>query len=312
MYETHFGLKQRPFRSTPDNDSYYPATHHERALARLQHALRDDEGLILLTGAPGIGKTLLCHRLLEMIGGEVTCAFLTNSHVHDQAGLFQAILYDLSLPHEGRTEQELRLALTDHLLKNFGSGRRGLIIIDEAQHLGADLLEELRLLGNLESRHGKAVQVILAAQPSMEDRLRHPELAGFRQRLAVRLRLEPLDANEAGDYLFHQLRMASGKPESILSSEAVELLVRAAHGIPRVLNQAAHQALTLACEAGQRTVDAEAVLEALALLELEAESSESASSIYPAVVPVDDAESSVEVEEEAGNSGRLLIPARPA
>ena len=112
------------------------------------------------------------------------------------------------------------------------------------------LLEELRLLGNMESRQGKAVQVILAAQPSLEDLLRRSNLASFRQRLAVRARLEPLDVHEAADYLFHQLRLAGGKPERILATEAVEVLARGARGIPRLLNQAAHQALTLACEAG--------------------------------------------------------------
>ncbi len=326
MYESHFGLKQRPFRSTPDSDSYYPATGHERALARLQQALRDDEGLLLLLGAPGTGKTLLCHRLLELIGHEVTCAFLTNSHLHDRAGLLQAILYDLSLPYEGRSEQELRLALTDFLLKNFGSGRRGLILLDEAQHLSADLLEELRLLGNLEARHGKAVQVVLVGQLSMEDRLRQPELAGFRQRLAVRVRLEALDAHEAADYLYHQLRLAGGRPEQIVAPEAVELLARAAQCVPRVLNQAAHQALTLACEAGNRTVDAEAVLEALALLGLEAEPSEDVGETYPNLVAEEETDpaaqgpvlsfgavrTEVADSEEDDYGQRLVPPSRPA
>src|SRR5262249_21419088 len=111
MYEAHFGFRERPFRATPDTACYYPATSPEQALARLLQALRDDEGMVLLTGEPGTGKTLLCHCLLERLGPEVTSAFLTNSHVSDAAGLLQAILYDLSLPYEKRTEQELRLAL---------------------------------------------------------------------------------------------------------------------------------------------------------------------------------------------------------
>src|SRR5208337_4845199 len=101
---------------------------------------------------PGMGKTLLCHRFLERLGTEPITAFLTNSHVGDRAGLLQALLFELSLPHQGRSEQEMRLALTECLLQNFQSGRRTLLLIDEAQHLGVDHLEELRLLGNLEAR----------------------------------------------------------------------------------------------------------------------------------------------------------------
>src|SRR5438128_5857101 len=114
MYETRFGLRQRPFPATPDPTCYYPATGHERSLAQIQQAIADDDGLVLLTGEPGTGKTLLCHCLLERLGSEISCAFLTNSHFRDRTSLFQAILYDLSLPYEGRSEQELRLAFTDY------------------------------------------------------------------------------------------------------------------------------------------------------------------------------------------------------
>src|SRR5262245_30972090 len=132
MYESHFGLRRRPFRPTPDSTCYYPATAHEHCLTRLAQALADDEGMVLLTGAPGLGKTLLCHCLLERLEGEVTSAFLTNTHFRDRTGLLQAILYDLSLPYEGRGEQELRLALTDHLLQNYQAGRRTVLVVDEA------------------------------------------------------------------------------------------------------------------------------------------------------------------------------------
>src|SRR5262249_30354161 len=138
----HFGLRQRPFRSTPDSATYYPATTHEQALDRLVHGLEAGEAILLLTGDPGTGKTLLCHRLFERLGTEMTSAFVTNSHVGDRSGLLQAILFELSLPYEGRSQQEMRLALTDFLLKNYGAGRRALLVIDEAQHLAPDVLEE--------------------------------------------------------------------------------------------------------------------------------------------------------------------------
>jgi type II secretory pathway predicted ATPase ExeA len=264
MYQTHFGLRQRPFRATPDTGFYYPATGHERALAQILQAVADEEGLVLLTGEPGTGKTLLGHCLLERLGADIACAFLTNSHFRDRSSLFQAILYDLSLPYEGRSEQELRLTVTDCLLKNCSAGRRTLLLIDEAQHLSVDLLEELRLFGNLEGRSSKAIQVILAALPWVEPSLRRPELAALYQRLAVRVRLEPLDVHEAADYLVHQLRTAGGRPEKIISDEALEILARGGKGVPRLLNQAAHHALVLAHAGEAGEIDAEVALEALA------------------------------------------------
>jgi type II secretory pathway predicted ATPase ExeA len=268
MYETHFGLRQRPFRAIPDSAAYYPATAHEQALARIHQAITDDEGLILLTGEPGTGKTLLCHCLLERLGPGVASAFVTNSHFPNRAGLLQAVLYDLSLPYQGQGEQELRLALTDYLLKNCQEGRRAVLVVDEAQHLTPDLLEELRLLGNLEAQEAKAIQVVLAGQPALEKTLRRPELAAFNQRALVRARLQPLDVHEAADYLVHQLRAAGGRPEAIISDEALEVLARGTKGVPRVLNQAAHQALNLGQSAGADLVDAEVALDALAALGL--------------------------------------------
>jgi type II secretory pathway predicted ATPase ExeA len=271
MYEEHFGLRQRPFPATPDPAAYYAATSHERALARLLAGLGAGEGLLLVTGAPGTGKTLLGHLLLERLGGGGNTAFLTNGHLRDRTGLLQALLYDLSLPYQGQGEQEARLALTDHLLQTFAAGRRTVLLVDEAHHLSADLLEELRLLGNLEGRSGKALQVVLLGLPALLETLRLPELAAFRQRLAVRVELLPLALQEAADYLLHHLRVAGGRPERVLADEALELLARATGGVPRLLNQAAHLALALAQEAGAAQVDIEAALEALHLLGLEAE-----------------------------------------
>jgi type II secretory pathway predicted ATPase ExeA len=268
MYVTRFGLRQRPFPATPDALFYYPATKHEQALQRLTQALEEGEGLALLTGAPGTGKTLLCHRLIERLGEGTAWAFLTNSHLSSRKELLQAILFDLSLPHDGHTEQDLRLRLTDFLLKTYGEGRRTVVVVDEAQHLSPDLLEELRLLGNLEAGRRKALQVVLAAQSEFLQTLRLPELASFNQRLAVRARLDALDGEESIDYVLHQLRTAGGDPDSVFDREALEVLARETQGVPRLISQAAHQAMVLAHLGEADVVDVEAVLEALADLGL--------------------------------------------
>ena len=275
MYEAHFRLKHRPFRSTPVSTSYYSSASHELILARALEALGGEEGLCLLTGLPGTGKTLLCHRLLGRLSEQTNLVFLTNSHFADLSSLLQALLYDLSLPYEGRTEQELRLILTDFLLNQFGEGRRTVVVIDEAQHLTPCLLEELRLWCNLETEDRRAIQVVLAAQPGLLETLRQPELAALSQRLATRLHLEPLSLEESAAYLNHQVRAAGGRPENIFADEALEILCGAAKGLPRMLNHVANQALAVAFQAKVATVDAEVAIEAvLALgLELEAEAS---------------------------------------
>jgi type II secretory pathway predicted ATPase ExeA len=269
MDVSRFGLRQRPFPASPDTACYYPATGHEQALTRLLRGLTDGEGVCVLTGGPGTGKTLLCHLLLERLGTGARSAFLTNSHFRDRVGLLQALLYDLQLPFAGKSEQEMRLALTDHLLEGFAAGKSTVLIVDEVQHLSSDLLEELRLLGNLEARSGKALQVLLVGQPALLTTLRQPEMAPLRQRVVVRTELPELSVDEAADYLLHHVRVAGGRPEAVLQEEAVEVLARQTHGVPRLLNQTAHQALCLAEEAGATEVDAEAALEALARLGLE-------------------------------------------
>jgi general secretion pathway protein A len=279
MIEAHFGLLRRPFTSavTPDLACYYPATAHEDALARLLAGLADGEGVLVLSGDPGLGKTLLAHCLLDRAGlrpgepGEVEAVFLAGPPARDRAGLLQALLYDLSLPHEGRGEQEMRLALIDHLLTRYAGGTHFLLVIDEAHHLGVEQLEELRMLGNLEGHSGKAVQVVLIGQPELLQTLARPELASLRQRIAVKATLAPLPLEEAADYLLHHFRAASGRPEPMIDGEALELLARHTGGVPRLLNQAAHQALRLAAENDLTQVEAEAALEALALLGLSAE-----------------------------------------
>jgi general secretion pathway protein A len=266
MYEHRFGLKRRPFPPTPDTGFYYPSTLHESTLAALGRGLAEDETFVLLTGDAGTGKTLLGFLLLERLQDKVASAFLSNSHFADRAALLQAILYDLGLPYDGGAEQTLRLRLTDQLLKNCAADRRTILIVDEAHHLNADLLEEMRLLANLEGGGGKALQIVLLAHPSLTRTLRQPGLESLHQRMAVRSTLAPLEVEEAYDYLLHHLRLAGGKPEQIFEDTALEAIARGAGGIPRCLNQAAHRAMVLANEGELPKVDAEAALEALSML----------------------------------------------
>ena len=136
MYEKHFGLASRPFRSTPDSARYYPSTGHEQALDQLRQGLANQEGLALLTGEPGMGKTLLCHCLVAREGGDRRCAFLTHSHLPDRLAVLQALAYELGLPHAAIGEQAIRLAITDHLLTHCAEGHATLLFVDGYESSG--------------------------------------------------------------------------------------------------------------------------------------------------------------------------------
>jgi type II secretory pathway predicted ATPase ExeA len=266
MDESRYGLTRRPFPPTPDAALYYPASAHESALTALARGIAQDEGVLLVTGDPGVGKTLLGYVLLERLDKDAVSAFVANSHFADRAALLQAILFDLGLPHDNAGEQSLRLRLTDHLLKNCAANKRTILVIDEAHHLSADLLEELRLLANLEAGSGKALQIVLLAQPKILQVLKQPGLESLQQRVAIRTSLAALEVEEAYDYLLHHLRLAGVKPEKVVDETALETIARGTRGVPRRLNQAAHQALVLADEGELPKVDAEAALEALSML----------------------------------------------
>jgi type II secretory pathway predicted ATPase ExeA len=263
MYQKHFGLKRLPFASLALDDCYFPAAGHEAALAQLIEGVHNQEGLLFLTGAPGTGKTRCAYRLLEQLPSAVTPAFLTGAAFADPSSLLQAVLYDLGRPYESRPEEDLRLALTDCLLEHFAENRRVLLLLDEAHHLDARLLEGLRLLTNLEGKEGRAVQVLFAGQPSILDALDDPMLACFKTRLSVQAELTAFTPQETVNYLLARLESAGGLARAIVTLEALELIAESSAGIPRRANQIAHRSLTVAAAADLKPVDVEAVVEAL-------------------------------------------------
>lgn len=259
-----FGLTRRPFRPTPDTTAYFPAATHEAAVASLREAFESAEGIALLDGAPGVGKTLAAMRFLEALPPEVPRVIVPGIRFARPSDLYQSILFDLGAPFHGLSEQELRLAVADRLLGSLAAGHPTAVVLDEAQHLGSDLLEEVRLLGNLETRSAKAAFVVLVASPVLRDRLP----AAFAQRVAVRSRVEPLSVEESTRFVARQIEACGGDPAELITHESLSLLALRCGGVPRVLNQAANVALTLTAAAGEAVVDCEAVLEALGRLGL--------------------------------------------
>jgi type II secretory pathway predicted ATPase ExeA len=258
-----FGMTFRPFAPGPDPAGYYPAPAHDEVLNRTVAALSDDEPFVAIVGDPGVGKTLIAHLVLGQMPADTITAFVTNCHFARRQDLLQAILYEVGLPYAGRPEQELRLAFTDFAFAQHRDGRKTVVVLDEAHLLSADLLEEIRLMGNLETPRGRAVQVLLVGLPALLTTIDTPELAGLAQRLTARAKLTPFILRECVEYLGFQVERAGGQPDHVFADEAIEVLARGSRGIPRVLNQAAHNALALTVKAGLETVDVEAAMESL-------------------------------------------------
>src|SRR5207245_1391846 len=153
-------------------------------------------------------------------------------HVSRKGDLLQAILFDLGLPYQGLTEQVARLGVTESCLDFYDEGGKTVVVVDEAHHLAVDVLEELRLMSNLEGKDGKAVQVLLVALPVIEETLSKPALTALRQRLTVRARLEPLDPEESAEYLRHQVEAAGGNPDKLFGEDVLDILADAGRGVP--------------------------------------------------------------------------------
>lgn len=269
MYWSHFGLDRQPFRSAVDPDSYFPAPSHEEAIAALAAGFARRDAVVLIDGDAGVGKSLVSRKWLEHLLNDVPRVVVPNTHAERPVALLQAILFDLGKPYLGCTEQELRLNVTEVLLtlasdSNFPT----VLLLDEAQHLSQHALEELRLLGNLETRRGSALFTVLVAQPSLREALRRPPLELFAQRIGMKRAIEALSPVESADYMRHQVRAAGGEPDKIFDEDALRLLIEACDGIPRLLNRSAALAMELAASAKAEQVDVEAGLEALERMEL--------------------------------------------
>src|SRR5262245_51215238 len=255
MYHRYFGMKHRPFTSTPQMGSCFPAAAQEEAFATLQYAITQGRGIAVLTGLPGTGKTVVCHRLTATLEPSFTTAMITNTHMPTVKGLLQAILYDLSLPFHGLDEQELRLTLTDFLLGKYAGGGRTVLVIDEAQNLAIPLLEELRMLSNLEGETDKLFQIVLVGHPRLTQLIRSPELETLSQRVGARAVLSPLTDEETIAYIQYQLESAGVAWDKVFSYDAMCTVYELTAGIPRLISQLSDHALLRAYVTEARSVD---------------------------------------------------------
>jgi type II secretory pathway predicted ATPase ExeA len=267
MYETYIGLNKRPFAAVPLVDGYFPGTASENARTALTRCIERGEGIGLVVGPVGTGKTLLCQKLAEQFKKAFRVVQLTCGRLSTRRSLFQAILHQLEQPYRSMDEGELRLALVDYLTSEKDQSRGLLLLVDEAHTLPLRLLDEIRMLTNLARAGQPLVRVVLSGSGALEERLANPKLDSFNSRIASRCYLEALNRSETADYLRSKIDAAGGSGEEIFSDEACESVYRATEGVPRLINQLCDHALLVAFSAGQRRLTAANIEEAWADLQ---------------------------------------------
>jgi general secretion pathway protein A len=236
MYKDFYGLRANPFNVNPDPRYLFLTRHTEEALACLTYGIQSRKGFVLLTGEVGTGKTTLINKLLEWLRlQQVATAFIFNSRLNVPQFL-DYMMADFGIPCESRAKSQVLLRLYNWLLDRYRAGETAVLIVDEAQNLSDEVLEEIRMLTNLETFTEKLLQIVLVGQPELEQRLKQPQLRQLRQRLTLRAKTYPLTADETKAYILQRLRIAGSNGQQIFDPEALEAVHRHANGIPRVIN----------------------------------------------------------------------------
>lgn len=261
MYHKFFGLRESPFNVNPDPRYLYLTRQTQESLAGLTYGIQNRKGFILLTGEVGTGKTTLLNRLLDWLRSQrMSTAFIFNSKL-EVSQLFDFMMADFEIPCDTREKSQVLMRLNHWLLDRYRAGEAAVLIVDEAQNLSPDVLEEIRLLTNLETSTEKLLQIVLTGQPELEEKLKLPQLRQLRQRITLRCRTSPLTLEETFGYIAERLRIAGANGEPVFSREAIQTIHLYARGIPRVTNLLCEHSLINAFVDGVRPVPAHLVEE---------------------------------------------------
>jgi general secretion pathway protein A len=235
MYCPFFGLQEKPFSITPDPRFLFLSPSHQEALGHLLYGIEERKGFITVTGEVGTGKTLLCRALLDRLGSDVRTALIFNSFLSEME-LLRSINEDFGISRGGETRKELIDLLNQYVIGEFSAGRNAVLIIDEAQNLAPPVLEQIRMLSNLETERGKLLQIVLIGQPELRQQLARPELRQLNQRIALRYHIQPFNRQESVDYINHRLVVAGSHGGVKFSRRALSAIYRLSAGIPRKIN----------------------------------------------------------------------------
>ncbi len=256
MYQAFFGLREDPFRVNPDPKYLYLTPSTQEALTSLAYGIRCRYGIIVMTGEVGTGKTTLLHALLDGLRQvRAATAFLFNPRLSVE-GLIASMMTDFGIPGASQVKHEALAQLNRWLLDRFHAGQMAVLVIDEAQHLSAEALEEIRLLTNLETATEKLLQIVLSGQPELEEKLKYTQLRQLRQRITIRCRTTTLTPQETQAYILKRLEIAGATAEPIFSPEALERIYAYSLGVPRVVNLLCQHALIYAFADQARPVQA--------------------------------------------------------
>lgn len=236
MYQAFFGLVTEPFNLSPDPSFLYRSAQHEEALANLIYGVQSRKGFIVLTGEVGTGKTTLLECLRDHLDSHhIPFAFLFNSRLTPDQFL-EMLAYDFELPCARNSKTEILFALNKALLDRANQNRTTALIVDEAQNLEWQVLEEIRMLGNLENRRGKMLQIVLSGQPELDRKLEQQEYRQLKQRVALRCRLQAFGADETAEYIAARLARAGMREQTVFPPDVVAEIHRRTQGIPRLIN----------------------------------------------------------------------------
>jgi len=255
MYKSFFGLKDNPFSVNPDPRYLFLTEETKESLSALMYGIQNRKGFVTLTGEVGTGKTTLINRLLEGLHErKVRTAFLFNSRINSNQ-LFDFILAEFGIACEARIKSQQLMRLNQWLLDRYRTGETAVLMVDEAQNLSYPVLEELRLLTNLETATDKLLQIVLSGQPELEEKLKLPQLRQLRQRIMLRCKTTPLTKEQTHAYISERLKIAGANGEPVFSPKAIDTVYLYSLGIPRVVNLLCEHSLVNAYVEHQRPIE---------------------------------------------------------
>ena len=242
MYLEHFGFREEPFRMTPDPAFFFPSKQHRAAIAGLIYLAEFRKGFGILTGGIGTGKTMLCRILLSRLGNDTKTALIVHPP-RRRRDLLQAIMDEFQIASgQGGTYRRID-RIQQYLIEQLNAGRNVVLIIDEAQHLDADVLEEIRMLSNMETEKEKILQIILVGQEELRETMTSPDMRQLRQRVVVNCSLEPFSFNDTCEYIQHRIDVAGLPGVELFDLDAVRRIHEFSNGVPRVINAACDRCL---------------------------------------------------------------------
>ena len=266
MYERFFNLKEKPFNVTSDPAFLFFSRRHKEAFSHLIYGIKERKGFLEITGEIGTGKTTLCKALLNSLNKDTKTALILNSDL-SRFQLLTTILQDLGIESKKKSGGFLLAKLNEFLIQQLSFGNNVVLIIDEAQNLRASLLEQIRLLSNLETEKEKLLQIILVGQPELRDKLKSPKLRQLRQRISVRYHILPLHRDEIDRYIRHRLSVAGSANSVKFNKEAIEEIYTYSQGIPRLINILCDKVLLAAFVSETKSITQEMVVKCIVELE---------------------------------------------